>query len=484
MSQPAVAPASPPALVPVPSVDFPTWLPPMLVKELRQGLRTRGFVGAVVIFQLVMVLLMLGALISGRLTGGAIRAVAFNSVNTFFWVLLTMQLLIGTPFRGLAALRTEIDTRSIDLLMLTRLSAWRIVIGKWGSLFAQGLLLAVAMAPYGVVRYFGGSVNLTEDAVRCLGLLGLCAVFTAMAIWTSGLPRGFQVVLPVVLVASFQFIAVAGRIGGGPFPALSGTAIGLYWFNGAVLLGFFLVSAVRRIAPAAENLAAPTRIIALLPLLATPVFREVAGRTAGIQQFGFAAGFLAFVCWIELGGVVQAMPIHQETWARRSVLLRLPMRFLLPGWPSALLYALVAAMLVMGIVCWPNLTSSNTVAYTTRLAVLALGALTLPVAIGEFLPRLTSRMAGAFSVIVLGTSGIFAAIVANTASGTWLDGMARILPGSSFWMAIPDKAERTEIMVGQVGFVVVTVLIALAQSLVRWKALSGEVRRRRLAAAK
>ena len=42
--------------------DFPRWLPPMLVKELRQGLRMRGFVATLVGFQVLMLVLTLIAL--------------------------------------------------------------------------------------------------------------------------------------------------------------------------------------------------------------------------------------------------------------------------------------------------------------------------------------------------------------------------------------------------------------------------------------
>ena len=76
----ATAPAAAAPVAPAASIvarDFPGWLPPMLVKELRQGLRTRGFVSTLVGFQAVKVGGGLGARdqeIDGG-AGGAGRAV-------------------------------------------------------------------------------------------------------------------------------------------------------------------------------------------------------------------------------------------------------------------------------------------------------------------------------------------------------------------------------------------------------------------------
>ena len=50
----APAPAHPPFACD----DFPTWVPAVLVKELRQGLHTRGFFAIVVLFHAVMVVAM------------------------------------------------------------------------------------------------------------------------------------------------------------------------------------------------------------------------------------------------------------------------------------------------------------------------------------------------------------------------------------------------------------------------------------------
>ena len=66
-------------------------------------------------------------------------------MNGVFWFIVGLQLLLVTPARAFGGLRTEIDSRSLDLLVLTRLTAWRIVLGKWTSLMVQALLLVIAL---------------------------------------------------------------------------------------------------------------------------------------------------------------------------------------------------------------------------------------------------------------------------------------------------------------------------------------------------
>src|SRR6185436_10235188 len=118
-------------------VDFPTWLPAMLVKELRQGLRARGFVGTLVGFQVVMTLFTVFAIAGG--TGSS----SFEILQGAYWAMLNLQLLLITPIRAMAGLQAELETRSIDLLLLTRLTAWRVVLGKWCSLLVQAALLVI-----------------------------------------------------------------------------------------------------------------------------------------------------------------------------------------------------------------------------------------------------------------------------------------------------------------------------------------------------
>src|SRR4051794_24473523 len=233
--------------------DFPAWLPPMLIKELRQGLRTRGFVGALLIFQVVMLLLMLTALGNQAGATAGSRSVGSALSLGFFWSLMSVMLLLVTPSRALGGLQLEVESRTLDLLMLTRLNAWGIVLGKWISLLAQAALLLVAMLPYLVVRYFTDNADIITDLGRCVGMLGICAVLTSAGLWASGIAKVMRVLLVILLVGGFQFIG--GLLGTRYFGASRSVFGGATGFNlldspfdvinAALLTAFFLVSAVR-----------------------------------------------------------------------------------------------------------------------------------------------------------------------------------------------------------------------------------------------
>jgi len=107
---------------PIPAlVDFSDAIGPMVVKELRQGLRTRAFTWAFLFIQ--------GLLLLFMLSGFSETSDSRNTAGSF-WFLLEVALLIVMPFRGLNALHTEVRLNTMELISLTRMSAWRITFGN------------------------------------------------------------------------------------------------------------------------------------------------------------------------------------------------------------------------------------------------------------------------------------------------------------------------------------------------------------------
>jgi hypothetical protein len=342
--------------------DFPPWLPPMLVKELRQGLRTRGFALALILFQVVMVLLTLGAFATQNTVMGAARASAGTISNTFFWTILGAQMVLITPARAVGGLQLEVDSRTVDLLLLTRLDAWGIVLGKWISLVAQALLLLIAMLPYLVVRYFSDNADLVAEFGDCLALLGGCAVLTAAGLWASALSRILRVVMVILLVIGMQGAA-------GLFGAMRGPG-GFSWVgsfsavdltNGALFTSFFLVSAVRNIAPQAENHAFFVRVLPVLALLPAPLLDGLGQHSIAVRQLYVSGVFLAIVLAIELASTRLPMAAQWRDWRRRGPLASTVGIGALPGWPSALLYAVVSggAWMLLTLLVYPDGTSAS-----------------------------------------------------------------------------------------------------------------------------
>lgn len=463
--------------------DFPTWLPPMLVKELRQGLRTRGFVGAFVIFQLVMALMMIGTITTAQVTNEAARLSAAGTVNALFWGILAAQFLFVTPARALGSLQMEADSRTLDLLLLTRLSAWRIVVGKWASLMAQAGLLLIAMLPYGIVRYFAASADLVEDAQVCAALLGGCAVATAMGLWASGLPKLVRILAPVAMVffgLSWQSLA-RSTVG-----VFSGGEPWLWCLDGALVLVFFLVTAVRRIAPAAESHVLLARGLPLLALLPVPILAWAGPGAGASLQWGFAVAFLAVVCAVELASLSKPMAAHWWAWARKGWWGRIVGRLVLPGWPSGLLYTLLVTGLIAVTALQNGVVPIGEAAHYVWMVMLGLVALVAPVIVLSFGGRAAARAPGGVYILTFGALSTFGAIAwgLSQASLQKFGGIlpfARVLPGAGFWLSLGRDVVTTEVGVGQALFGLIVILIVFAQSMSYWKQLAVHEVRERLA---
>jgi hypothetical protein len=458
--------------------DFPTWLPAMLVKELRQGLRTRGFVGAFIVFQVIMVLLMVGTVFGSMFGNNMSRSIMANTITGFFWTLLGAQMLLSTPARALGTLQVELDSRALDLLVLTRLTAWRIVLGKWGSLMAQALLLFVAMLPYGIVRYFMGSVDLVQDAQICATMIGGCALLTAAGLACSGLPKIVRVLVPIALVMGFQLIRpLMMMMGGGrtsvgsPFSSGFGTGRGdawVWWVNGALVLGIFLVTAVRRIAPPAENHVLLTRGLAFATLFPVPVLVAFSKTATARGQLIFAAMLLGIVAAIELSSMRRPMMSHWRPWTKRGPIGRWVGRFALPGWPSAFAFVVFAGVCVGAGLSLPNVAPGPDRVRAVWLVVLAVSSLVFPAMLLSFFGR-AGRSPGALYGLVLGVSSLLAAIAGVLANGQPdfkpLLSIASVLPAAGFWITLfaPDQFTDN-------AFVWQAVVAVIVLSLAWWRA--------------
>lgn len=162
-------PAAPTATLPL-LRDFSDRLSPMLVKELRQGLRARAFVASLIGLHWLLLLLMAGTQF------GVDRA----TMNELFWGIAILALMLALPLRGFVALAGEASDGTLDMLTLTSMPAFRIVAGKWTSLYSQSLLVACSLLPYLVARYEFGGVEIAREALA-LGLLVLASALTTAA---------------------------------------------------------------------------------------------------------------------------------------------------------------------------------------------------------------------------------------------------------------------------------------------------------------
>jgi ABC-type transport system involved in multi-copper enzyme maturation permease subunit len=314
---------------------------PILVKELRQGLRSRGFMISFITLQVLMLFAVFGAVgdrVSGRM--GA----------PLFWTMLGLLLLIVQPLRGFQALQSELRNGTLELVMLTRLTARRIVAGKWTALCAQSLLMVVAVLPFVVVRYFVGSVDLVQEMIGLTTVIGLsavlCAATVAFSAVESRLFRIGVILLTVLLLwggPAFLFGSMLGGRHGGGSGGYELAIILAAYAPLAILV--MLEWGAERIAPAAENHAARLRL-GVLGLLAVHALLRWGWGSYDDEWSGvFLVVILTPFTIDALLREPRLLPVVVQPFLRRGLPGRLAARFLLPGWPFALLFVLLVQAL-------------------------------------------------------------------------------------------------------------------------------------------
>jgi ABC-type transport system involved in multi-copper enzyme maturation permease subunit len=358
-----MAPSVPPALpqppplpvtggVPLiqPLTDFADWLSPMLVKELRQGLRTRVFVGLFVGVHIALLFMLLIAISAGGR--------GQSGIGYFFWWITAMVLVLLQPIRAGSALQDEITGQTMDLLQLSSLSAWRITFGKWASMVAQGGLVAISVLPYVVLRYFVGGVDIVRELLFLLALWLLSALWTALLIGLSGieikllrmlLRIGSAVWLLSVLAAGIMaflepsariFIRVSGPLNGFVLAAAVPLFIA-WWVRYCLALGATMIS------PPAENLSTRKRLWAVVWLAALIGGSLISGHV------GSDLGWLGQLSLLLIGLDALSEPIFDnqassQQFARHGVMGRFFGHFFAPGWATGLLFYLLLSAVWIG----------------------------------------------------------------------------------------------------------------------------------------
>lgn len=318
--------------------DFSSRLSPIVVKELRQGLRTNLFVIAFILLQTFMILCML----AGLANPGS------NDSSAFFWFFIISTMMVIQPLRGFSALSSEYQLNTMDLIQLTKLNGWRITFGKWAALNAQGLLFLVGVLPYLVIRYFVGNVNLLYDfsAILAIGIGSALAtaITIGVSVFRNVVLRGILLVVLLILgIAAINLFnySVLGRFGRmSPDPAS-----GLLYTVAAVFgIFFFLSFGASRIAPLSENQATRKRLIAIGFALLCQIF-QLFGNSE--EAFVVSGVILGLAC---IDALTEPLPIFSSVSIpfRKSPLLRFPGIFLSPGWCSGIFFFLLCSAIWAG----------------------------------------------------------------------------------------------------------------------------------------
>lgn len=278
-------------------------LSPILIKELRQSLRARVFLYSFFI-------LPAAAAIATGLSVALQMSGDDEFGETFFWVAVGFPMLLSAV-PAVLTLRSEIDSRTLELMMLTHLTPWRILLGKWCALAAQCGLFGVVALPFVLIRYFAGGHNPTED-LSTLGAIAGASLFLSAAGMAFSIRRPrLATILTVGLVAVVALPLVGCLAGLALFALTSFLArLELAPLNG-LLLSFLLLNwAAGRIATETERIYLTTdRRILFWALLAT-LTAQSASRIPSL----FLTGISAYLHLIAARAFATRMEPASELW--------------------------------------------------------------------------------------------------------------------------------------------------------------------------
>ncbi len=285
---------------------------PIVVKEVRQSLKSRQFsisfgltLIAAVSWTLIAVSLMVPKIYYSP--GGV-------QLLTGFFCILQFPLMIIIPFSAFRSLTTETEDSTFELLSISALSAWQIVVGKMTSALLQILLYLSALAPCIVLTYLLRGVSL--DSI--LFVLGLTVTFsvgeTALALLLAAVSRAriLQAAATVLLLIGLivGFFGWISAIIGGVLVEVSNPPkefyLGVFGFATVicVALNLILRSAAAAIDFPSENHSTPLRKRVLLLvglILFWSTFAVVASREEDIA-FVFLTG--AFIVCMFIGSLM------------------------------------------------------------------------------------------------------------------------------------------------------------------------------------
>jgi hypothetical protein len=234
------------------------WVNPILIKEARQSLKSRQF--------LITFFLLLLASCLWTILGVVSYSPDVHYVPTGSSLLIGYYLVMAIPMIGmvpLAAHRSlvaEIDDDTFEMLVITRLSSMRIVMGKLNSAILQMLIYFAAIVPCLAFSYLLRGVSLpmigaliittffTALLVTCFSLM-----LSTLAFTRTGQTLALLAVLAVLLFTEIMCFAfcVDGLFQSNDEDIYLG--LSLYVVVGLSCMVMFIKAAAARIAPVTEN---------------------------------------------------------------------------------------------------------------------------------------------------------------------------------------------------------------------------------------
>ena len=338
---------------------------PILVKETRQALKSRQFL---VTFSLLL-LASLGWTVAGSLmqmpqiytTPGA------APLLIGYYVVLAVPMLLVVPLAGYRSLEGEIDDGTLELLSITALSPWQIVLGKLASASLQMLLYFVVLFPCVAYAYTLRGVDLPTTLLMMATLMASGLLLTVVALFFAPLAQSrtgrivtLLLVMALLLLSQWGvgMLVIGMILYGNPLTATLTTYLVVFALLAALSAGHLLLTATAaQLTPESENRSTPMRLSLLwlttiLVGLVTFAIGAFEDNDESVGVFFLVACSLAAL-WTISGSLMAAESAAMTPRIRRdlpsSFLARCFLTFLTPGPATGVVFASTCSVVVAGL---------------------------------------------------------------------------------------------------------------------------------------
>jgi ABC-type transport system involved in multi-copper enzyme maturation permease subunit len=200
--------------------DLPESLGPMTTKELRQSMRRGSFVIPFLVIQILAILATILEFQRGEVEkmseGVGMLNIALMWESGPFWATVAVVCMLVMPLGGILVMGQELEEGNHELLLLAQLGRWKIVVGKFLTLWGLCVLTFVSLLPFVVVRYVLGEVEWWYEASCSATVVGGSAVMCAGVIAASA----FKTIAGRIGILMLYLVSLA--LGGGGSLAVTG----------------------------------------------------------------------------------------------------------------------------------------------------------------------------------------------------------------------------------------------------------------------
>lgn len=356
---------------------------PVLVKEVRQALKSRSFL---ITFMLLLLAAVLWSLLGMSLAGaGEFRSAGGMMLLGYLWI-LGFPLVIVVPLSAFRSMCREFEEDTLHLVSITTMSPRQLVVGKLLSALAQMAIYLSALGPCMAFTWLLRGVDVVGIGFALLLAVTGSAALSALGLLLGAISRNsvFRFVMTVLLIAALVFLyslwcAFRVAIESGELGGLD-TAIQLH-VAFLVVLGttgwLCLETAAAAISFRADNRSTRPRVAMLVQcgvLLVMTMgmfghasldYTSLTGRDGLVSGVLLGLGMAACMYWMVMGSFLCGEPDGLSLRVRRSLPKTLPGRvglsLLFPGGGRGYLFAvtnmagwcggtIAAAMLYEGII--------------------------------------------------------------------------------------------------------------------------------------